>query len=146
MCIETLTNMFTKTTSLLPEGLFASLGVTRGVESDMRGVKLVILFSTTNLRPNSDDYFQDIDHSLRKACEDVIAACADPICDPLESWVANFDNTTNASKPPTTSLPPTSAALPPPLPPGTATSGIQHPRAQRPGADNAPPIPRSSPA
>jgi hypothetical protein len=26
--------MFTKTTSLLPEGLFASLGVTRGVESD----------------------------------------------------------------------------------------------------------------
>jgi hypothetical protein len=52
--IETLTNMFTKTTSLLPEGLFASLGVTRGVESDMRGVKLVIPFSTTNHGPNSN--------------------------------------------------------------------------------------------
>ena len=48
VCTETLTNMFTKTTSLLPEGLFASLGVIRDVESDMRGVKLVILFSTAN--------------------------------------------------------------------------------------------------
>ncbi|KAF8903509.1 Sec34-like family-domain-containing protein, partial [Gymnopilus junonius] len=48
-----------QTTSLLPEGLFASL-------ADMRGVKL------------------DIDHSLRQACEDVIAACAAPLCDPLE--------------------------------------------------------------
>lgn len=56
VCIETLTNMFTKTTSLLPEGLFASLGVTRGVESDMRGVKLVLLFSTTNPHPNSNSY------------------------------------------------------------------------------------------
>ena len=33
--------MFNKTTSLLPEGLFASLGVSRGVEGDLRGVKLV---------------------------------------------------------------------------------------------------------
>ena len=42
LCVlETLTNMLSKTTSLLPEGFFASLGVTRGVESDMRGVKLV---------------------------------------------------------------------------------------------------------
>jgi hypothetical protein len=43
----------------------------------------------------------------------VIAACADPICDPLEKWVAAFDINTNASKP-STSLPPTSAAPPPP--------------------------------
>ena len=49
--------MFTKTTSLLPEGLFASLGVTRGMESDMRGVKLVISFSITNHRPNSNSYY-----------------------------------------------------------------------------------------
>ena len=38
--------MFTKTTSLLPEDLFAPVGVTRGVESNMRGVKLVISFCT----------------------------------------------------------------------------------------------------
>ena len=35
--------MLSKTTALLPEGLFASLGVTRGVESDMRGVKMVAI-------------------------------------------------------------------------------------------------------
>ena len=36
--------MFNKTTSLLPEGLFASLGVSRGVEGDLRGVKVVSIF------------------------------------------------------------------------------------------------------
>ena len=36
--------MFNKTTSLLPEGLFASLGVSRGVDGDLRGVKLVSFF------------------------------------------------------------------------------------------------------
>ena len=30
-----------KNSSLLPEGLFASLGVSRGIEGDLRGVKLV---------------------------------------------------------------------------------------------------------
>jgi len=38
---ETLANMFNKTTSLLPEGLFASLGVSRGPDADFRGVKIV---------------------------------------------------------------------------------------------------------
>ncbi|CAA7260828.1 unnamed protein product [Cyclocybe aegerita] len=76
---ETLTNMLTKTTSYLPEGLFASLGVTRGAESDLRGVKL------------------EIDASLRKACEDVIAACSAPICHPLESWGARLNPSTNPS-------------------------------------------------
>jgi hypothetical protein len=33
--------MLNKTTSMLPEGLFASLGVTRTAETDMRGVRLV---------------------------------------------------------------------------------------------------------
>ena len=42
--LASLSNMFTKTTSLLPEGLFASLGVSRGVEGDLRGVKLVSIF------------------------------------------------------------------------------------------------------
>ena len=123
VCIETLMNMINtiiKTTSLLPGGLFASLGVTRGVESDMRGVKLAISFSTTNHHPNSNCYqSQDIDHSLRKSCSDAIAACADPICDPLEKGVAAFDISTNASKP-SISLPPAAAALPSP-PPATVT-------------------------
>ena len=42
---ETLTNMISKTTSLLPEGLFASLGVARGPDSDLRGVKMVMFGS-----------------------------------------------------------------------------------------------------
>lgn len=65
---ETLANMLNRTTSLLPEGLFASLGVARNPENDMRGVK------------------QEIDHSLRQGCEDAIAACVYPVCGPLESW------------------------------------------------------------
>lgn len=43
-CLASLSLMFNKTTSLLPEGLFASLGVSRGVEGDLRGVKLVSIF------------------------------------------------------------------------------------------------------
>ena len=43
-CLASLSLMFNKTTSLLPEGLFASLGVSRGVEGDLRGVKLVSNF------------------------------------------------------------------------------------------------------
>ena len=42
--LASLSLMFNKTTSLLPEGLFASLGVSRGVEGDLRGVKLVSIF------------------------------------------------------------------------------------------------------
>lgn len=64
--------MLNRTTSLLPEGLFASLGVARGPENDMRGVK------------------QDIDHTLRQGCEDAIAASVLPICGPLESWSASL--------------------------------------------------------
>jgi hypothetical protein len=45
VCIETLTNIFIKTTSLLPEGLFMSLGVTHSVGGDIRGVRSVISFS-----------------------------------------------------------------------------------------------------
>uniref|UniRef100_A0A8H7Y1U4 Conserved oligomeric Golgi complex subunit 3 n=1 Tax=Psilocybe cubensis TaxID=181762 RepID=A0A8H7Y1U4_PSICU len=79
---ETLTNMLSKTTSLLPEGLFASLGVSRGGGADgeggMRGVKL------------------DIDHALRKACEDTIEACAGPVCAILDTWT-DKQNVTVAS-------------------------------------------------
>ncbi|KAF9050510.1 Sec34-like family-domain-containing protein [Panaeolus papilionaceus] len=68
---ETLTNMFSKTTSLLPipESLFASLGVTKNGAGDLRGVKM------------------EIDQTLRKACEDVITTAASPVNAPLESWL-----------------------------------------------------------
>ncbi len=42
---ETITNMLSKTTALLPEGLFASLGVTSGLDNDLRGVKTVRFIS-----------------------------------------------------------------------------------------------------
>ncbi|KAF8149366.1 Sec34-like family-domain-containing protein [Crassisporium funariophilum] len=106
---ETLSNMFNKTTSMLPEGLFASLGVTRGPDGDMRGVKV------------------DIDHGLRQACEDVIAACANPVCEPMESWttLANAHKfqskalkTAQFEKPPHTSS--SHPSQPPPPPPAIA--------------------------
>ncbi|KAF9478351.1 Sec34-domain-containing protein [Pholiota conissans] len=90
---ETLSNMLSKTTSMLPEGLFASLGVTRTAETDMRGVK------------------QDIDHTLRKGCEDVIAACAEPICSPIEEWSATVDSATSLTK--TAAISPAGAAAAP---------------------------------
>ena len=89
---ETLTNMLSRTTSLLPEGLFASLGVTRGVETDLRGVKM------------------DIDQNLRKACEDVIASCSQPICEPLDAWVNSLKGPIPSVGVPATAGPPT--ALP----------------------------------
>ncbi|PPQ97816.1 hypothetical protein CVT26_012916, partial [Gymnopilus dilepis] len=83
---ETLTNMLSKTTSLLPEGLFTLLGVMRGVgpETDMQGIKL------------------DIGHSLRKACEDIIAVCANPLCDPLEASFSRTKVDPAGAAPPTT--------------------------------------------
>jgi hypothetical protein len=122
VCIETLTNVFTKTTSLLPKGLFAPVGVTRSVESDMSGVKLVILFYTTNHYQNSDsDHSTNIRISTitsEKVAKTLSQLVRAPSADPLEEWVAAFDTKTNVSKT-STSLPPTSAALPPP--PATAT-------------------------
>ena len=54
VCIETLTNIFIKTTSLLPEGPF---GVMCSVGGDIRGVRSVISFSTTNHHPNFNWYY-----------------------------------------------------------------------------------------
>lgn len=41
---ETISNMLSKTTSLLPESLFASLGAAGGLDNDLRGVKMVKYF------------------------------------------------------------------------------------------------------
>ncbi|KAF9526898.1 Sec34-domain-containing protein [Crepidotus variabilis] len=95
---ETLTNMFNRTTSLLPEGLFASLGVTRGPESDLRGVRI------------------EIDQSLRKACEDVIAGAANPVSEPLEAWVVrakSLRGEASSTRPVSTAAPPPTASREP---------------------------------
>ncbi|KAH9949100.1 Sec34-like family-domain-containing protein [Amylocystis lapponica] len=63
---DTLTSMLGKTTSLLPNALFASLGMPRD--------------------ENMTDVRHGIDHELRHACEDVIASCAEPLCGPLRTW------------------------------------------------------------
>ncbi|KAF6744945.1 COG3 protein [Ephemerocybe angulata] len=63
----TLTTMLNRTTSILPEGLFASLGVPRADE---------------NLR----DVKHGLDDDLRRACEEVITSCVNPLCEPLDEW------------------------------------------------------------
>ncbi|RXW24322.1 hypothetical protein EST38_g1510 [Candolleomyces aberdarensis] len=64
----TLTTMLNRTTSILPEGLFASLGVPRADE-------------------NLADVKHGLDHDLRRACEEVINTCVNPLCEPLDEWV-----------------------------------------------------------
>ncbi|KAI0088101.1 Sec34-domain-containing protein [Irpex rosettiformis] len=63
---DTLASMLGRTTSLLPNALFASLGMPR--EESLTDVK------------------HGIDHELRQACEDVINFCADSVCKPLRTW------------------------------------------------------------
>ncbi|KAL1752519.1 Sec34-like family-domain-containing protein [Schizophyllum commune] len=64
---ETFTSMLNKTSLLLPDRFLSTLGVARA--EDIKETKY------------------GIDHDLRRACEDVIALCADPVCDPLRRWV-----------------------------------------------------------
>ncbi|KAH6906569.1 COG3 protein [Coprinopsis sp. MPI-PUGE-AT-0042] len=67
----TLTSMLTRTTAILPEGLFASLGVARGDES----------IQTAK---------HGIDFELRRACEDVINTCVGPLCGPMDDWASRI--------------------------------------------------------
>ncbi|CAL1706078.1 unnamed protein product [Somion occarium] len=64
---DTLASMLGKTTSLLPNALFASLGMPRD--------------------ENLTDVKHGIDHDLKQACEDVITSCADTVCNPLRLWL-----------------------------------------------------------
>ncbi|TFK66890.1 Sec34-domain-containing protein [Pluteus cervinus] len=93
---DALAMMLSRTTSLLPEALFASLGMPKNEES-IRDAK------------------HGIDDELRKACEDVISQCALPICQPLENWttrIQNFANTQPLNNPSSSS----SASSPTPTP------------------------------
>jgi len=65
---ETLASILNRTTSLLPDALFASLGMPRG-------------------DGNWGDAKHGIDHELKQACEDIIFFCSEPICSPLRAWV-----------------------------------------------------------
>ncbi|TRM70359.1 Sec34-like family-domain-containing protein [Schizophyllum amplum] len=64
---ETWTSMLNKTSLLLPDRFLSTLGVSR--PEDIKETKY------------------GIDYDLRRACEDVIALCVDPVCDPLRRWV-----------------------------------------------------------
>ncbi|KAF8072123.1 Sec34-like family-domain-containing protein [Lyophyllum atratum] len=79
---DTLASMLSRTTSLLPDALFASLGMPRADES-IKEAK------------------HGIDHELRRACEAIISLCTDPITQPLHDWIvapaSPTTNTTNSA-------------------------------------------------
>ncbi|KAJ7592675.1 Sec34-like family-domain-containing protein [Mycena floridula] len=83
---ETLASVLNRTSALLPQTLFASLGMPR---HDIREVT------------------QGIDQELRKACEDVIIQACRPICEPLLSWIDRVQSHKQASEsaPPPSALP-----------------------------------------
>ncbi|KAI6040227.1 Sec34-like family-domain-containing protein [Pisolithus marmoratus] len=87
--LDTVTSILNKTTALLPEALFASLGMPRGHES-IRDTK------------------HDIDQDLKRACQNVISLCSKPLCEPLREWVDRvraFNATRSASHHPNQSKP-----------------------------------------
>ncbi|KAF9241866.1 Sec34-like family-domain-containing protein [Melanogaster broomeanus] len=66
--LDALASIFNRTTALLPDALFASLGMPRGHES------------ITDAR-------HDIDQDLKRACQNLISLCTQAPCDPLREWV-----------------------------------------------------------
>ncbi|KAG6873047.1 hypothetical protein C0995_003804 [Termitomyces sp. Mi166 len=64
---DALATMLSKTTSLLPDALFASLGMPR-IDESIQEAK------------------HGIDHELRRACENIITLCTDSITQPLHDW------------------------------------------------------------
>ncbi|KAF8557664.1 Sec34-domain-containing protein [Imleria badia] len=65
---DALASIFNKTTALLPDALFASLGMPRGYES-------------------MTDARHEIDQDLKRACQNLISLCAKGPCEPLQEWV-----------------------------------------------------------
>ncbi|KAG5651929.1 hypothetical protein H0H81_006911 [Sphagnurus paluster] len=83
---DTLASMLSRTTSLLPDALFASLGMPRADES-IREAK------------------HGVDHELRGACEAVINLCTEFITQPLHDWAASPASSSTANNAPTKSKP-----------------------------------------
>lgn len=73
-----MTSVLNRTSALLPNALFASLGVPRTDES-IGDAKL------------------GIDQELKRACEDAISLCADSVARPLRDWAARVRVYTNPS-------------------------------------------------
>ncbi|KAG1812095.1 Sec34-like family-domain-containing protein [Suillus subaureus] len=65
---DTLASVLNRTTALLPDALFASLGMPRGHDT-------------------LSDSRHDIDQDLKRACQEVISFCAKLPCEPLQEWV-----------------------------------------------------------
>ncbi|KAG2074742.1 Sec34-domain-containing protein [Suillus decipiens] len=65
---DTLASVLSRTTALLPDALFASLGMPRGHDT-------------------LSDSRHDIDQDLKRACQEVISFCARLPCEPLREWV-----------------------------------------------------------
>ena len=78
--------MLGRTTSLLPNALFASLGMPK--DENLINVKHVnhSFFMTTSLLESYSN-LQGIDHDLKQACEDVITSSADTVVKPLRTWL-----------------------------------------------------------
>ena len=82
--------MLGRTTSLLPNALFASLGMPK--DENLINVKHVnhSFFMTTSLLESYSN-LQGIDHDLKQACEDVITSSADTVVKPLRTWLEQRD-------------------------------------------------------
>lgn len=94
---DTLASILNRTTSLLPTGLFASLGMPRGDENlgDAKHVRLLHISSVLL----ANVAHQGIDHELKRACEDIIFLCSDQICFPLRQWTQRVQSHLNTPKP-----------------------------------------------
>jgi conserved oligomeric Golgi complex subunit 3 len=77
--------MLSKTTSLLPDALFASLGMPRTIES-IKEAKTVSDSPFVGFAFLNHVNFQGIDHELRRSCEAIISYCSNPVARPLTEW------------------------------------------------------------
>ncbi|OCH92045.1 Sec34-domain-containing protein [Obba rivulosa] len=89
---ETLSSMLNKTSSLIPSALFASFGMPWD--------------------ENLSDIRQSIDQALKRACEDVISSCVEPLVAPLRSWAESIRVSRALSKQSSPSLPNSAAGQP----------------------------------
>lgn len=85
--IDALTSIFNRTTALLPDALFASLGMPRGYESITDARHVGYDQYHPDLSPNGLTFPQEIDQDLKRACQNLISLCAKGPCEPLREWV-----------------------------------------------------------
>lgn len=58
------------------------------------------------------NYQQGLDDDLRRACEEVISSCVDPLCEPLDEWVMRVRTFSQPSGSHARHAPPSTAATP----------------------------------